>query len=246
MLHVSPGGDDAGDGSEQRPVATLAAVHALVRTIVADKSANEVRVEISAGIYRLAEPLVFTPADASPECAVTYVGLGDVVLSGGVEVAPWRSTGEVWEADVPPLSDDDLLRATNRPTIRDLWAGERRAVRERPTTATIDSRLQAPIAARASPRCRRRCPQLKNPDAAEVVYLHDWSISAGPHQVDRSRGEPANSPTKSAATWSSLPSVRSSRTRGTFSKGRPSSATPPASGVSTRRPAGCAIDRAMA
>src|SRR5688572_24460090 len=59
-IHVSPGGDDAGDGSASRPFKTL------VRAKRAASSANtsaDVVVELADGIYRLDEPLHFRAAD---------------------------------------------------------------------------------------------------------------------------------------------------------------------------------------
>src|SRR6187549_3783309 len=59
-IHVSPGGDDAADGSASRPFKTL------VRAKRAASSANtsaDVVVELADGMYRLDEPLHFRAAD---------------------------------------------------------------------------------------------------------------------------------------------------------------------------------------
>jgi hypothetical protein len=60
VIAVSPSGDDHNAGTREKPFRTLERAQAAVRQINND---HDVLVELTAGIYRLTEPLLFTAAD---------------------------------------------------------------------------------------------------------------------------------------------------------------------------------------
>ena len=84
-FYVSPTGNDDGDGSLERPFASVERARDAVRAL--DKSGRSgVKVAVMAGEYRVSS-LVFTAEDGGTEaCPVTYCAYGDgeVILNGGV------------------------------------------------------------------------------------------------------------------------------------------------------------------
>jgi hypothetical protein len=127
LLHVAPDGSDSASGTELAPLATLEGARDALRVIRAASPRRPAIIELHAGAYRLARPLVLTPEDSgSAEAPVTYrARAGDrVVLSGAVSI-PARIESidgrATWVADLP-----DLVA-----TFHNLWVGDRRAVRAR-------------------------------------------------------------------------------------------------------------------
>ncbi|RIV81082.1 right-handed parallel beta-helix repeat-containing protein [Aurantiacibacter xanthus] len=108
VLHVAPEGDDAGDGSLARPVASLTRAQQLVRAL---NSSTDVTVSLAAGTYRLAEPLRFTAEDGGRNGhVVRWVGEAGAfpVLSGAVEVDGWTlfdAPRNIWRAKIAPGTD---------------------------------------------------------------------------------------------------------------------------------------------
>jgi hypothetical protein len=168
FLHVSPDGDDAGDGSEQRPFRTLVATQRKLRELAAE-GRRWARVEINAN-YPLTEPFVLSPEDSgeSPQHPITYAGGG---LSAGIYLRDFHQEGPQWVALVP---------ASVLPP-RDLWVNGKRAIRARSPNdgfyrvahAGADNRTSFI----ANPRDFLR---LTKPADAELVFFHDWSISRVP------------------------------------------------------------------
>ena len=112
-LHVSPTGRDDADGSAARPFATIARARDTLRAMPPAGRAGAT-VEIAAGTYRLAAPLVFTPADSGAGgVPVIYAAArgADVRLKGSVALAltwrPWRAG--ILQASVPAGIEFDQL-----------------------------------------------------------------------------------------------------------------------------------------
>jgi len=172
VIYVSPMGDDAADGSAERPLATVHAAQRQVREKL-PAGLEDVRVEIAPGVYFLSEPLVFTPADSgkSADRPVTYATGGEgVILSGGRKISGWRQEGDRWIADVK-LGDDV------RP-FRDLWVNGRRAVRARtPNEGYFRAEQAGPDNRTSFTVAPADLVALAKPQAAEVAFLHDWSMS---------------------------------------------------------------------
>lgn len=92
------------------------------------KLGGPVEVVLTKGIYAIAEPLQFTPADSGTERApVTFRAEtpGTVTISGGLRITGWRrEAAGVWRADVPAGREGKL-------DFRQLFVDGRRAVRAR-------------------------------------------------------------------------------------------------------------------
>ncbi|NLZ03711.1 MAG: PDZ domain-containing protein [Phycisphaerae bacterium] len=92
-FYVAPDGSDAGDGSMERPFASLAQARDAVRQIRAE-NVERITVFLRGGNYYLEEPVVFTSADSGGgETIIEYCARADeeVVISGGFELdLGWR------------------------------------------------------------------------------------------------------------------------------------------------------------
>jgi len=131
---VATTGSDTNPGTAQQPFATLARAKQAVRERLAAGIDADLTVLVREGTYELAEPLVFEPADSSTaEHAVIYAAYpGEtVVLSGGRRLAGFeQGDGGLWTVRVPGADDG--------PTPRNLFVGERRAVRARTPNADAE------------------------------------------------------------------------------------------------------------
>lgn len=148
-IYVSTRGNDANDGSRQSPRATVAAALRQVRELrrqaeaatsgasnrkangaISGKSIRDIRSEsyrilIEEGTYLLTEPLRFRPEDSGTAAAPLVIeGIGEVVLSGGMQLQGWKKVGKLWTTRVPDFN--------GRPAeFRQLWINGRKAVRAR-------------------------------------------------------------------------------------------------------------------
>ncbi len=125
-IHVAPAGDDAGDGSRVKPVASLIGARDAVRRLRAAGKAGPVRVVVADGTYLVAEPLVLRPEDGgSAEAPVHYEAAPGAkpVFSGGQKITGFRP-GEngLWVADVPGVASGQWY-------FEQLWAGGHRTRR---------------------------------------------------------------------------------------------------------------------
>ena len=81
--------------------------------------AGEVTIHLSAGVYRLYEPLRLRPDDSG----LSIIGQ-DAVISGGMKITGWKKQGKLMVADVPDFN--------GRPVdFRQLWVNGKKAVRAR-------------------------------------------------------------------------------------------------------------------
>jgi len=112
-FYISPGGDDAGLGTRERPFATLGRARDAVRE--AKRTANEaINVYLCAGTYYLPETLVFTAADSgTAEAPITYVACAgeQAVVSGGMKLdLQWEPYQDgIVQAKVPEKTTTDQL-----------------------------------------------------------------------------------------------------------------------------------------
>jgi hypothetical protein len=87
-IFVSPRGDDANDGSADKPFRTVRRAQLAAR----EASRGNVTVHLSPGRHVLDAPLVFGPEDGRDEGqTVTYTGQADApaILDGGLEIGGW-------------------------------------------------------------------------------------------------------------------------------------------------------------
>ncbi len=118
-FYVATDGNDAWSGrfavanasASDGPFASVARAQKAMREIRADVSDRPVSVLIRGGIYRLAQPLTFTPQDSGFENAPTiyaaYPG-EQPVFSGGRPITGWtKGEGELWIAEIPQVKSGD-------------------------------------------------------------------------------------------------------------------------------------------
>lgn len=95
-IYVSPVGNDSQTGTKTQPVASITAARDLLRD--SGKLGTEpCEVILGAGVYRLSEPVTFTPADSGSEAyPVTYraVDGADVVFTGAQTIT---SEWDLWQ-----------------------------------------------------------------------------------------------------------------------------------------------------
>ncbi|MBP7141417.1 MAG: right-handed parallel beta-helix repeat-containing protein [Opitutaceae bacterium] len=126
LFHVAPKGNDAHDGSADRPFATLDRARKAVRDHLTRHPSIEgdVVVELSGGTYELAAPVRFEPADSGRRDAeVVYRAApgAKVVLSAGRIIGGWSSeTKGQYRTEVGRNVD-----------FRQLWVNGLRTVRAR-------------------------------------------------------------------------------------------------------------------
>jgi hypothetical protein len=137
------------------------------------KQPGDVTVLIEGGAYYLTAPLRFAPEDSPvvQQSTVTYKpnpqSSTPVILSGGREVTGWRRDGQLWKAKVAAGWN-----------FRELFVNGHRRTRARSPTTGFFRVVKAGPDKRTSfefkPGDLKRFGKLSQ---AEVVFLHDWSIS---------------------------------------------------------------------
>ena len=136
VFHVSTSGNDANPGTAVAPFATPARAQTAVREFKDTGGAlpGPVTVLIHEGVYRLREPLAFTPKDSgTADAPITYQAVPgeDVVISGGRRVSDWRKhDGNVWVADVPWAAEK------SEPFVQLFVDGQRRPRARTPNAGT--------------------------------------------------------------------------------------------------------------
>jgi hypothetical protein len=171
VIYVAPGGDDSADGGADHPLKTLGRAQRRIVELHANGGSRWSRVELAAGEYVLDAPLTIA-ADASGESIdhpVTYAASGgEVRITGGVRITNLRQEGTQWVANIPK----------SLPAFRDLWVNGRRAVRARSPNTGFARIGQAGPDNRTSFAVEPSdFLPLADPRTAEIVFLHDWSIS---------------------------------------------------------------------
>jgi hypothetical protein len=177
-IHVAPTGDDAASGASDAPVKSLERAQALVRERFNDAPPKQIDVRFSPGTYELSRTWAFTAVDNPPPgTTVIYSGplTGEpAVISGGRTLGKWRVANDRWQIDIPAAQDGqwafrDLYingaRRTRARTPNQGYFRVEKAGEDRRTNFTFAQGDLQPIAA---------------PTAAEIVFLHDWSISRMP------------------------------------------------------------------
>ncbi len=123
-LYVSPDGQDDWPGTFDRPFATPHAAQRAVRGLTAEMDADIV-VTFRTGVYYLTEPLTFLGSESdsgSNGFRVVYQAHGcgtpaqeTVVLSGGREIAGWRTGSDgTWTAQIGDLEPRQLVVGDRR------------------------------------------------------------------------------------------------------------------------------------
>ena len=147
VVIVSPRGDDAGDGSPERPFATLTRAQAAVRQL---NRGSDVTVRLMDGIYRLPAPLQFGAADGGLNGHVVRWEAAPnarPVLSGGTSVTGWRladAQAGIWVASIPMGSAPRQIWVEGRMAKRATVEASRRAFAFHDWgIVTVDTRLSS-------------------------------------------------------------------------------------------------------
>ena len=170
---VAPHGDDNHPGTAQKPFASIQRAQAAARDRIAAGLTADLVIELRSGRYLLSEPLVFDWRDSgTDQHRVVYTAAEGQrpIISGGQPITGWKQAADgVFEA------------ATGEMHFRELFVGGQRRTRARhPNTGFF--RVERVAADRhigftAKPG---DLDALGDPAGAELVFLHDWSISRIP------------------------------------------------------------------
>jgi hypothetical protein len=172
---VAPNGSDRNPGSVAQPFASLGRARVGVREILRRGPARDLTVLVREGTYTLTEPLVFDADDChTGDHRVTYAAWpGEAPLfSGGRTLTNWTpAEGNRWTTQIPDVAAGqwffdqlfvDGLRSTR---ARHPNAGFFRVESAGPDERTSFGFRSGDLLPRHSL------------DGAELVFLHDWSIS---------------------------------------------------------------------
>ncbi len=107
-LYVSPSGSDADPGTRDKPFATIRRARDAIRAQKPREPLTEpVTVWLGGGVYRVTEPIAFTPEDSgTAEAPITYASVpGErAMISGGKRLSgTWKLVPEkpYWQLDLP-------------------------------------------------------------------------------------------------------------------------------------------------
>jgi len=182
VFHVSRRGSDADPGTQARPFATIARAQKAVRKRIAAGLKDNVTVMIGVGVYELAAPLKFGPADSgTKQHAVIYRAADDrnVIVSGGRRIAGWkRGSGKLWTTTVSDVK-------AGKWHFRQLFVGGRRATRARTPIAgekISHLKLTSTTQAKDLKTWRLGLPakdvsNWKNISDVEIVIHGNWAIN---------------------------------------------------------------------
>ncbi len=110
-LYVSPQGNDAAVGSEEKPLASLDGARRRVRQLRVRGVKEEITVLFEDGVYPLKEPVRFTPLDSGAEQGKTIYkwkvsGLNNVIFEGGRRVTDIQvMPNGHWRAFIPEVAE---------------------------------------------------------------------------------------------------------------------------------------------
>ena len=108
-IYVSPTGDDANVGTQEKPLASLARARDAVRQLKAENPGEDITVFLRGGVYRLTEPVVFTLADfGGAGQTITYAAFpGETpILCSDVPITSWKKL-ESYPDQLPQAVDRD-------------------------------------------------------------------------------------------------------------------------------------------
>ena len=184
---VSPQGDDAGEGSEEQPFATLEQALSHVRQMrgqVSNRDIGKVHIVMKGGTYQMNRTLRLTAADSGTPSSPTLVeaAAGETpIISGGVEVQGWQDAGtvaglpavaqgRVWEAPLPEV-DGQPAR------FRQFWVNGQKMRR----SSTLDDlslpRLISVNKEQGVLTVPRIEQEFSHPEKLEMTIIQDWTTN---------------------------------------------------------------------
>ncbi len=126
-LYVSHNGDDAWDGTEDRPLKSLEGARDKIRALKITSTYNDtIRINISPGMYNMTTTFVLGPEDSGTKVApVIYQGsaTGKTIISGGIKLYGFKETDKgLWTTHIPEVAYWNW-------TFDQLYVNRKRAVR---------------------------------------------------------------------------------------------------------------------
>ena len=187
-VYVSPDGDDANLGTEDRPFKTIQRAQEAIRSTKTDEKGNK-EVHILAGEYVLTEPLRFGTQDggsvADGYWQVFYEG-HDATITGGNRITGFREIEPgLVVADVPEAKAGQA----GQWSFRDLYVNDQRRTRARFPNVSSAAAQEGWLRVKQSGEDRRTnfffndddgIKPVRDLDKVELVFLHDWSITRTP------------------------------------------------------------------
>lgn len=188
QIYVAVNGNDANEGTKEKPLAT---VHAALRKVRELRRLNDGAIKngatifIGGGTYRFAEPLFVRPEDAgTTQSRTTIEALPQEkpVFSGGTPVGGWKKLttavaglskniqGNVWVAEAP-LSGDEVLN------FRQLWVNGEKAVRARDKNGDRMDRILGWDKKTESCFIPKPAQKLLNVEGMEMVIHQWWAVA---------------------------------------------------------------------
>ncbi|MDR0724790.1 MAG: peptide-binding protein [Prevotellaceae bacterium] len=159
-FHVSPKGDDSGNGTEQAPFGTIEKAR-----IEAYKTKDDVTIFLHEGVYRLSSPLVFTPKEGGTLTVRAHYG-EKAVISGSIllENLQWK-----------PYKNGIMQTKISGTPVMDMLTvnGEIRHQARYPNYDPDAIRFNGTAADAIAPA---RVKKWKNPVGGyiHVMHAHDW------------------------------------------------------------------------
>jgi hypothetical protein len=189
-IWVAPDGDDANEGTREKPMASPALALRKARNMRRlhdPAAASGIRIILCGGVYRLTDTVRVRPEDSGTAASPTIIEAaadGQPVLSGGVVLTNWRkleepieglpaaAAGNVWAADAP-------IHHGRAVECRQLWVEGRKAVRARTPNGPELSQLMSwnreqevagiPAALAGAPAGDR--------SRLEMIVMQQWEIA---------------------------------------------------------------------
>ena len=111
-IFVSNTGNDANNGSREKPVATLETARNLARTIHQKDKNQLVTISIASGNYYMTKPLELLASEKDSDQNLSFLGdpARKPVFYGGYRIRSFRKvTDSLWKADVPQVRETGVL-----------------------------------------------------------------------------------------------------------------------------------------
>ncbi len=184
-IYVSPTGNDANDGTINKPLQTLQAAIKKARELRRLQDAgikNGITIKLQQGVYSVYETINIYPEDAGTEespLIITGSETQQTLLSGGVNITGWKKLvqpvkglqatahKQVWVADAPQVNGLPFL-------FRQLWINNNKATKAKYFNGNTMGRILAWNKTDAS--CKILLPkQLPlNKTSATELFIHQW------------------------------------------------------------------------
>ena len=172
VLYVSPEGNDSNPGTEDQPMATLAAAREAVRLHLGQKQVADITIYLNDGVYPVTGAVTFNGEDSGQDSLmVIYKAMPGTkpVISGGLEITGWEMKDNgLWAAKIPG----------ELPEFRELFVEGKRAVRARhPNTGFLQVAMAGEDKRTNFFYSAGDFPKPSRVEEVELTLFHDWSVT---------------------------------------------------------------------